>query len=124
MDLRDHLREGVRYSLQPPQWIRGPALVDGEDVVLEQRQRELYQPQEADGLHAGLEATASRAVAHAITSGLGDARVRLVAEVEASGEPQEPGVFMFFFEPTDLFGYTFSGAADLIVQKGPVAECP
>jgi hypothetical protein len=42
--LRDELREGFAYSLRPPQWIRGPAVLDGEFVVLEDRQRELYQP--------------------------------------------------------------------------------
>jgi hypothetical protein len=47
--LREQLRAGFAYSLQPPEWIRGPAVIDGDTVVLEDRQRERYQPQE----HAG-----------------------------------------------------------------------
>jgi hypothetical protein len=42
--LRTRILEGVAYSLTPPQWLRGPAVIDGDHVVLEDRQRELYQP--------------------------------------------------------------------------------
>jgi hypothetical protein len=47
--VRRRLREGFAYSIAPPEWIRGPAIIDGDEVVLEDRQRERYQPH----THAG-----------------------------------------------------------------------
>src|SRR5262245_14256171 len=44
MDRLEELKEGFRYSLEPPLWVRGPAKIVDDDVVLEQRQRDTYQP--------------------------------------------------------------------------------
>src|SRR5262245_25791536 len=43
-ELRELLRVGVAYSLKPPEWLRGPAVLDGDLIVLEERARDVYQP--------------------------------------------------------------------------------
>jgi len=212
MDLRERLREGVAYTLTPPQWLRGPAVIDGDHVVLEERQRETYQPHvhpyellldlagvdsrhdilgfvrkhgllwhgpDADEHRESLEdwavATgwlrwtlllyadlgdfvdgdesrfdavrtnelvrvfaggeppvyrdelkhlASEAVSHAITAGLGEVRVNVVAASETSYTESRPGEFSFLFDPANLLGHAYAEAAHLIVQRAPLTQCP